>query len=70
MENIKELPKRVAVYIRVSTEEQVDRFGIDLQKAAIEALIASKKNTDQPYIFAGDDYVYIDDGISGTVELE
>jgi site-specific DNA recombinase len=70
MEKIAELPKRVAIYIRVSTEEQVERFGIDLQRAAIEALIASKKSTDQPYIYAGDDHVYIDDGISGTIPLE
>lgn len=70
MLNSKELPKRIAIYIRVSTEEQAERFGIDLQRAAIDALIASKKNTDQPYIFAGDDYVYIDDGVSGTIELE
>lgn len=62
--------KRVAVYIRVSTEEQVDRFGIDLQKAAIEALIESKRHTDQPFVFAGKEYVYVDEGISGTVQLE
>lgn len=70
MDENKELPKRVAVYIRVSTEDQAERFGIDLQKDAIDSLIASKKHTDQPYIFAGKEYMYVDDGISGTVELE
>jgi len=64
------IAKRVAIYIRVSTEEQVERFGIDLQKAAVESLIVSKKNTEQPYIFAGEEHLYIDDGVSGTVDLE
>jgi site-specific DNA recombinase len=70
MDETKEPPKRVAIYIRVSTEEQAERFGIDLQRAAIESLIESKKHTEQPYIFAGEEHVYIDDGISGTIALE
>lgn len=67
----KEIPtqKRVAIYIRVSTEEQVERYGRDLQEDAVQAMIRSKAGSDEPFIFAGEDHIYFDDGISGTVEL-
>lgn len=64
------ITKRIAVYIRVSTEEQVDKFGLDLQKEAILAMIKSKSHTQEPFILAGEEYIYCDDGVSGTVPLE
>jgi site-specific DNA recombinase len=69
MKEDKVIPKRVAIYLRVSTDEQVERYGASLQKEAIEALIKSKGNSDEPFIFAGEEHVYFDDGVSGTVEL-
>ena len=57
--------KKVALYIRVSTEEQVEMYGVDLQRSSLMGLIASKGNNLE---FAGDQYVYIDEGVSGTTE--
>lgn len=48
------ITKRIAVYIRVSTEEQVDKFGLDLQNEAILAMIKSKSHTQEPFILAGE----------------
>ena len=59
-------PLRVALYIRVSTDDQVEKFGLDLQRAALDALIKSKPND---LVFAGENHVYIDDGISGTLNI-
>lgn len=67
---------KVAFYIRVSTEEQAEKYGPDLQQSALEGLIKSrgklddgrdkmvlaKRSNDQPYI-------YIDDGISGSTQM-
>jgi site-specific DNA recombinase len=64
-------PVRVAFYIRVSTEEQADKYGPDLQRKALDALITSRgqfRNDESGLVFAGDRYVYTDD-ISGTSEL-
>ncbi len=65
--------KRVALYLRVSSEDQVEKFGLDMQKEALEGLVKSKgKFEDQreKYVLAGEKYVYIEDGISGTVPIE
>ena len=59
--------KKVALYIRVSTDEQVDMYGVDLQRSSLMGLIASKG---QNLEFAGEQYVYIDEGVSGTLEPE
>lgn len=59
--------KKVALYIRVSTEEQVEMYGVDLQRSSLMGLIASKGNNLE---FAGEQYVYIDEGVSGTTEPE
>lgn len=61
---------RVALYVRVSTEEQIERYGIPLQKEALLALIKSKDKFEGGMILAGDEYVYVDEGISGTTPLE
>ena len=59
--------KKVALYIRVSTDEQAEMYGVDLQRNALMGLIASKVNE---YEFAGSQHVYIDEGESGTLEPE
>ena len=68
-----ETPLRVAFYIRVSTDEQVEKYGIGLQRQSLESLIKSKGKlsdgvTDR-YLFAGEQYVYVDQAISGTIDL-
>jgi site-specific DNA recombinase len=60
---------KAALYIRVSTEEQADRFGPSLQKEALLNLIKSKgklPNGSEAMVLAGEEYIYLDDGISGT----
>lgn len=73
MTTARTLPLRIAFYIRVSTEDQKNGYGMDLQESALRALLQSKgKLTDgegDAYIFAGDPYIYKDD-ISGTTSLE
>lgn len=64
--------KRVAFYIRVSTDDQADKYGPDLQRSALEKLIGSKGQMDdgrERYVLAGENYVYYDD-ISGTKDIE
>lgn len=64
-------PKKVAFYIRVSTEEQAEKFGSDAQRSALDSLVKTKydSKTGQPsMVFAGDDFVYQDE-ISGTVKI-
>lgn len=66
-------PLRVALYLRVSTDDQVEKYGIDLQKSALEALLHSKGNLDSgkpKMVLAGENYVYVDDGVSGTTPLD
>lgn len=65
--NPEEKPIRVAMYIRVSTEDQVEKYGPNVQKTAIEGLVKSKGTA---MVLAGEQYVYFDEGISGTIELE
>lgn len=61
------LQKRVAFYIRVSTEEQAqeDKYGKKNQIEALKALVKSKAMS---LVFAGDNYIYIDE-ISGTTDI-
>lgn len=68
---------RVALYIRVSTDEQIERFGIPLQKEALLALIKSRGKLEggkDALILAGnkggEECIYIDEGISGTTPLD
>lgn len=68
---------RVALYIRVSTDEQVERFGIPLQKEALLALIKSrgKLGNGKDVLTlanreAGEACIYLDEGISGTTPLD
>lgn len=66
-------PLRVALYLRVSTEEQKEKYGIDLQRSSLESLLNSKGTLDNgkpKLMLAGEDYVYVDDGVSGTTPLD
>ncbi len=64
---------KVALYLRVSTEDQGEKYGLSVQRTALENLINSKgllKDGKPKMVLAGEEYVYVEDGISGTVELE
>jgi site-specific DNA recombinase len=65
-ETTEEKKLRVALYIRVSTAEQTEKFGIPLQKDALVSLVKSKPTSME---LAGEDYIYIDD-VSGTTPLD
>jgi site-specific DNA recombinase len=69
-EEIKHPPKRVAIYVRVSTEEQLDGYGPDMQKDAVMNMIRAKENVPEPFKFAGENHIYFDEGISGTIPLD
>lgn len=63
---------RVAYYLRVSTDEQVEKFGLDLQKSAIEAVIKSKgklENGEDAMVLVDEKYIYQDDGVTGTMDI-
>lgn len=63
---------RVALYLRVSTDDQAEKYGIELQRSALDGLLRSKGMlTDgrPKMVIADERYVYIDDGISGTTTL-
>ena len=69
----KDVQQRVALYLRVSTDDQVDKYGLDAQRTAIEALIKSKGQFEDgrdKMMLAGKAYEYIDDGISGTTKMD
>ena len=51
--------KRTAIYIRVSTEQQIDKDSIPAQRSALRTYIDGRADL----LFAGE---YMDDGISGT----
>ena len=64
---------RVALYIRVSTDEQVEKYGIPMQKDALLALLKSRgklADGSDCMTLAGEKFIYIDEGISGTISLE
>jgi len=63
---------RAAIYIRVSSEEQKEKYGPDLQLASITALFQSKGKLNDgrdAVVLAGNQYIYRDEAVSGTVEL-
>lgn len=65
---------RVAIYVRVSTEDQVEKFGLDMQKNSIFSFLKSKgqlKDGRDAMVLAGtgEEHIYIDDGISGTKQI-
>ncbi len=67
-----QVQKKVAFYLRVSTDDQADKYGLDLQKSALEKLIAAKgelENGEDRYVLAGEEFIYEDD-ITGTLNIE
>ena len=67
------VPKKIALYLRVSTEDQKERYGLPLQRECLEGIIKSKgklANGTDAYVLAGPEYIYSDDGISGTTPLD
>ncbi len=64
--------KKVAMYLRVSSEDQVEKYGLDLQEDAIRGLVASKGTLDDgsPACVIAENHIYKDEGISGTTEIE
>ena len=63
-------PLKVALYVRVSTEDQGERYGLDMQKEALIHLIKSKgqlKNGKNAWELADNKYIYVDE-ISGTTD--
>lgn len=69
MSELPKKPLRVAVYLRVSTDDQIERYGLDLQAAAIEAYIKSRPRledfSEQMYIVK----TYRDEGVSGQEDF-
>src|SRR3989344_5315718 len=72
--NLEEVQLRVAPYLRVSTEDQAEKFGLKAQMSAIEGFIKSKgtlkDGKTQAMVLAGKAYEYIDTDISGGKELD
>jgi len=71
-DNKEEAPLRVALYLRVSTEEQTEKYGLDAQRAAIQGMIKSRgklKDGRDALELLGKPYEYVDD-ISGTTETD
>lgn len=73
MKNDNSIPLKVAIYIRVSTEDQAEKYGPDLQRESARSFIKSKGKLDDAktdaYILAGEEYIYVDD-ISGSTYPE
>jgi site-specific DNA recombinase len=67
-------PIKVAYYLRVSTDDQIDRYGIELQKRSLDAIVASRGTLEDGKTnalqLAGEQYIYKDEGVSGTIPLE
>lgn len=66
-------PIKAAIYLRVSTDDQIEKYGIPLQQAAIEGIFKSKgqlENGLPAMVLAGEQYVYKDEGVSGTTPLD
>jgi len=73
MINDNEVQLRVALYLRVSTTEQAEKYGLDAQKASVEGVVRSRgklKSGDDALILTDNKFIYIDDGVSGETELD
>lgn len=69
MEIQKKLPdteKRVAIYIRVSTDEQTEKYGPVVQRERLIAFCKSQPN----YSLDEKRHIYYDDGFSGSLPIE
>lgn len=66
------ISKRVAVYVRVSSKEQAEMYGVEMQKRALKGLIESKgcfENSTIPQMVSAGEQYYYEDDISGATEL-
>lgn len=64
--------QRVALYLRVSTDDQVEKYGIDLQKTSLEGLLKSKGKLfdGRDKMILSEKHIYIDQGVSGTTDVD
>lgn len=63
-----EQPKlRAAVYLRVSTDEQTEKFWAELQRSSVENYVKARSSNLE---LAGEEYIYRDLPISGTAAIE
>jgi site-specific DNA recombinase len=68
----KQVQLKVALYRRVSTEDQGDKYGLDAQRSAIEGIIKSRgqlESGEDAMALAGEAYDYVDE-ISGTTKID
>ncbi len=70
MDSEEKPPLRVAMYLRVSTDDQAEKYGLEAQRSAIEGMMKSRGTGAMVLAGKNDVYVYIDDGESGTVEIK
>jgi site-specific DNA recombinase len=72
--NIQTSPLRVAFYLRVSSEDQAEKYGIPMQREALMGLVQArsrfKGEKESSMTLAGDNYIYVDEGISGTLPVD
>src|SRR3989344_2090616 len=72
--NLQEVQLRVAIYLRVSTEDQVEKYGLKAQRSAIEGAIKSKGTLEDgvtpSMVLAGEAYEYVDGDVGGRTELD
>lgn len=64
---------KVAIYIRVSTDDQAKNYGPEMQEDAIRSYIKSKGQFEDGrdrMVFAGKQHIYRDEGVSGTLNIE
>lgn len=64
--------KRVAIYVRVSSKEQAEMYGVAMQKKALKGLIESKgcyEGSKIPQMVSAGKQYYYEDDISGATEL-
>ena len=67
MNSLPQAAIRVALYARVSTEDQADQGTIDSQRHFLANYVELYRQTPSPFEVAG---WYVDDGISGTIPLD
>jgi len=66
MENIKNNKKiKAALYLRVSTDEQLEGYGLSMQEERLRAYVVSQGNYELK-----DEYIYKEEGYSGALSIE
>lgn len=77
MQETEERQLKVALYLRVSSEDQVEKFGLQMQENTLKAFIQSKGTLNdgrQKMVLAqregGKPYIYRDEGVSGSINFD